>query len=83
MQSTLQTFRAVFQDGVFIPQSPCGLAEGTAVELLVRTAALRPPQVFDPVERERLLNEVLRLMRSNPIPAGAERWTREELHERC
>jgi hypothetical protein len=29
------------------------------------------------------LNEVLRLMRSNPIPAGAERWTREELHERC
>jgi len=82
MVTTLQTFRAVFQDGVFVPETPCDLPDGTAVELDVRRATLRPPSVTDPAERERLLNQVVQSMRANPLPANAGQWTREELHER-
>ena len=42
MLTMLQTFRAVFQDGVFVPETRCELPDGTAVELDVRSATLMP-----------------------------------------
>ena len=78
-----QTFKAIYREGVFVPQTPCDLPEGAQVELTVRGTGVLPPKVTDPVERERLMEELIRNMRSNPIPADApRRFTREELHER-
>ena len=82
MLTMLQTFRAVFQDGVFVPETRCELPEGTAVELDVRSAWMMPPGVTDPGERGRLMKQVIQSMRANPLPPDAGRWTREELHER-
>ena len=82
MLETPQTFRAIFQGGVFVPESPCDLPAGTAVDLDVRPATLIRPKVVDPEERRRLLSQVVQSMRANPLPAHAIRFTREELHER-
>lgn len=77
-----QRVRAVFQDGVFVPQQPCDLPEGSEVQLTVEDPYTIPPAITDPVERAALLKELVRSMRENPIPANAPRFTRDELHER-
>ncbi len=82
MLTTPQTFRAIYQDGVFVPETPCDLPAGTAVELDVRRATVIRPPVTDPEERGRLLSKVVQSMRANPLPAHAARFSREELHER-
>lgn len=50
------------------------------------TAQLRPgvspPLVKDPVERARLISEMLDRMLANPLPPNAPRFTRDELHDR-
>ncbi|HXU08690.1 MAG TPA: antitoxin family protein [Blastocatellia bacterium] len=77
-----QTIRAVFRDGVFVPQQPCDLPDGSRVELTIDDPYTMPPEITDPAERAALLKEVVRSMRENPIPADAPRFTRDELHER-
>jgi predicted DNA-binding antitoxin AbrB/MazE fold protein len=77
-----QTFKAVYRDGAFIPQTPCDLPEGAEVEITVRAPNVIPPKVTDPEERERLMNGLIQNMLDNPIPENAPRFTREELHER-
>ena len=77
-----QRVRAVFHDGVFVPQQPCDLPEGSEVELTVDDPYTIQPEITDPVERAALLKEVVRSMRENPIPTNAPRFTRDELHER-
>ena len=41
-----------------------------------------PPEITDPAERARTLEEIVRCMQSNLIAPDAPRFTREELHER-
>ncbi len=41
-----------------------------------------PPEISAPDERSRVIDEIVRNMGSNPIPADTPRFTREELHER-
>lgn len=77
-----QRIRAVFHDGVFVPQQQCDLPEGSEVELTLDDPYTIPPRITDPEERAKALGEVVRSMRENPIPANAPRFTREELHER-
>jgi predicted DNA-binding antitoxin AbrB/MazE fold protein len=78
-----QTFKAIYRDGAFVPQTPCDLPEGAEVELTISGPRVLPPQVTDPAERKRILEELVERMRANPIPADApRRFTREELHER-
>ncbi len=77
-----QTIRAVFRDGVFVPQQPCDLPDGSRVELTIDDPYTIPPEITDPAERAAVLEEVVRSMRENPIPADAPRFTRDELHER-
>ena len=77
-----QQVRAVFHDGVFVPQEPCDLPEGSEVRLTVDDPLTIPPEITDPVERAAVLKDIVRSMRENPIPANAPRFTRDELHER-
>jgi len=74
--------RAVFQDGVFVPQQPCDLPEGAEVELTLDDPYTIPPQITDPEEKKRILKEVVENMRNHPFPENAPRFTREEMHER-
>ena len=78
-----QRLRAIYQNGAFVPQSPCDLPENSEVDLVIERPHVLPPLVTDPEERKRILEQMVERMRSNPIPAGAPRhFTREELHER-
>lgn len=76
------TLRAVYRNGVFIPDTACTLPENSQVELIVQGPIVVPPSVADPQERARIRKRVVERMRQNPIPAGAPRFSREQLHER-
>jgi hypothetical protein len=52
------------------------------VELTIDDPFTIPPEITDPEQRTRFIEEIVRSMQSNPIPADAPRFTREELHER-
>lgn len=78
----LEEFDAIYRDGVFVPVTPCELADNTRVRVIVGNASVQPPLVSDPVERQRILEETLARMKANPIPANAPKYTREELNER-
>jgi hypothetical protein len=74
--------RAVVRDGKFIPLEPCTLPEASEVDLVVQPSGNIPPSVTDPAERAAILQEVVARMKANRIPAGAPKFTRDELHER-
>lgn len=74
--------RAVFQEGKFVPQEPCLLPESTPVQLIVERPNVIPPSGTDPEERQRILQDVVKRMKANPLPANAPKFTRDELHER-
>ena len=78
----LNRLRAVYQAGMFIPEEPFDLPENTHVELIVNDPYTCPPEITDPAERSRILEQIVADMKSNPFPASAPRLTREELHER-
>lgn len=73
---------AVFRNGVFVPTTTCDFPENTEVRVMVHGSTIIPPTVSDPAERARIRREALELMKQNPIPADAPRFTREQLHER-
>lgn len=77
-----QRIKAVFQNGAFIPEQDCGLADGSQVELIIESTLSVPPAVTDPEERKRILKAMIERMKQNPIPADAPRFSRDELHER-
>ena len=78
----MQSLKAIYRNGAFVPQTPCDLPEGAEVELTVRASKIIPPRVADPEERKRILHDLVQRMMNNPFPADAPRWTRDELHER-
>ena len=73
---------AVYRNGVFVPTTSCNIPENTEVRVIVEGSSIIPPAVTDPAERKRIRREALELMKQNPIPADAPRFTREQLHER-
>lgn len=77
-----QRLKAIYHDGAFIPQTPVDVPENAEVELIVQGPYSLPAVVTNPEQRDRILRLVLRSMRHNPLPAGAPRFKREELHER-
>ena len=78
----LEEFDAVYRDGVFVPETPCDLADNTKVRLILGNSRIQPPTIADPAERQRILEETLARMKANPIPSGAPKFTREQLNER-
>jgi predicted DNA-binding antitoxin AbrB/MazE fold protein len=77
-----QRLKAIYREGVFIPQAPCDLPEDSEVELVIEKPGVIPPAVIDTEERKRILKRMVERMQANPIPANSPRYTREELHER-
>ena len=77
-----QRLRAIFQNGAFIPQTPCDLPENSEVDLVIESPRVLPPLVTDPDERKRILEELVQNMRDNPIPENAPHFTGDERHER-
>jgi predicted DNA-binding antitoxin AbrB/MazE fold protein len=78
----MQRLKAIYQNGAFVPQTPCDLPENSEVELIIEGPRVLPPTITDPEERKRILAEMVERMRANPIPTDAPHFTREELHER-
>jgi predicted DNA-binding antitoxin AbrB/MazE fold protein len=77
------TVTAVFEHGVFQPESPCDLPEGTRVVLAISPASAAAPfQQPSAEERSRILREVVQRMMGNPIPPHSPRFTRAEMHDR-
>ena len=70
------TIPAVFDQGVFRPEGPVSLPEGTRVTLTV--------DIDDQERRKRLeaVEELLRISKEIGFNSGGERMTRDELHER-
>jgi len=77
-----QRVRATYHGGAFIPREPFYIRDNSEVELIVQGPLALPPEMTDPAERARLLKVVTERMQHNPIPGGAPRLTRDELHER-
>jgi len=78
----IERIRAVYRDGAFLPETPCSFPENFEVELLVQGTTVRSPCVSDSEERLRILRQVTERMQNNPLPSGAPRFSRDELHER-
>ena len=76
------TVKAIFRAGAFVPQTDCHLPEGAEVHLTVEGPTVIPPEIIDSQERSRKLEEIICRMQSNPIPDGAPKFSRDELHER-
>ncbi len=82
-----QRIRAIYSDGAFRPETPCNLAENSKVALVIeeatgQAATVDQPSIADPDERRRILRQVTARMQNNPLPPGARRFSRDELHER-
>lgn len=75
------TVQVVYHNGAFIPKGNCSFDEGTegfvVVESPIETSA-----ITDPVERRRLLGDLLEDMRRHPLPPDHAKLTRDQLHER-
>ena len=80
--SMIHRIRAIYRNGAFCPEAPCDLPENSEVDLLVEETNVRSPSVTDPAERIRILQRITERMQSNPLPSGAPRFSRDELHER-
>jgi predicted DNA-binding antitoxin AbrB/MazE fold protein len=74
--------KAVYQRGVFVPQGPCDVPEGSEVELIIQGPLILPPEVKEAKERQDILRAVVERMQQNPLPVDAPGLTREALHER-
>jgi predicted DNA-binding antitoxin AbrB/MazE fold protein len=74
--------KAVYHRGVFVPQQPCDVAEGSEVELIIQGPSILSPEVRETEAQQHILKMVVERMRQNPLPANAPRLTREALHER-
>ena len=78
----IQRIRAVYRDGHLVPDQALELPDESIVEVTIDGPILIPPQITDPVEREKRMRALLERMKGNPLPTDAPRFTREELHER-
>ena len=74
--------KAVYQRGVFVPEGPCDVPEGSEVELIIQGPLILSPEVKDAEERQHILRMVVDRMQQNPLPTDAPGLTREALHER-
>lgn len=76
------TVKAIYRHGHFELTEPLNMPEGAEVALTISDADVMPPEITDPEERQKIVDELLADMAGNPWPADAPRFTREELHER-
>jgi predicted DNA-binding antitoxin AbrB/MazE fold protein len=75
----MSTVTAVFENGVFRPESPCDLPEGARVVLAIQEESKKP---LSDEEKRAILQAMVERMKANPLRADAPRFTRDEMHER-
>ena len=56
--------------------------EAAEVQLTIDSPRIIPPEVTDPDERQRNLQELVARMMSQPLAPDAPKFTRDQLHER-
>lgn len=78
----VDTVTAVFEHGVFLPDSPCDLPEGSRVVLSVRDATMPPPEAVAEDERRRIVEEVVQRMMRNPLPPDTLLFSRGDMYDR-
>lgn len=78
----IEHIRAIYREGAFHPVVPCSIPEEAEVDLVVEAKALGDATPPSAPERTRMLQQLTERMRSNPLPASAPRFSREQLHER-
>ena len=59
-----------------------GTAPGRGQRDRASASKVLAAEVNDPLEKQRALAQVVEDMKANPLPADAERFTREALHDR-
>ncbi|MCC6492920.1 MAG: antitoxin family protein [Pirellulales bacterium] len=74
--------RAVFQQGVFRPVTPCAFPENSELDLMVGPAVLAPPQEQDSAKRKEIRCQLIQLWNARTLAPNAPRLTRDQLHER-
>lgn len=74
--------RAVYEEGVFRPVSPCVFPENSQVDLIVRPAAVEPPLEPDPQKRREILEQLIERWSTRCLSPEAPRLTRDQMHER-
>ncbi|AFY60225.1 antitoxin family protein [Synechococcus sp. PCC 6312] len=77
-----QTMKAIYRNGVFVPQIAFDLPEGTEVELSIQPPTVVLPPISEPETKKQFLKMLIERMQRNPIPINAPRFTRDMLHER-
>ncbi len=69
---------AVFENGVFRPESPCDLPEGTRVTLAIRDEKAE----LSVEERRAIRRQVVERMARNPLPEDAPHFRRDDFYDR-
>jgi len=76
------TINAVFEHGVFRPESQCDIPDGARVVLAIGFPdGVEPPTVASGEERQRILRGIVERMKRNPWPADAPHFTRDEMYD--
>ncbi len=73
---------AVACGGAFVPRETCEFAEGTEVALTISGLPVQRAPTTDVAERRRILQTIVESLRQDPLPPGAPRFNRDELHAR-
>jgi predicted DNA-binding antitoxin AbrB/MazE fold protein len=74
-----ETVTAVFEHGVFRPESPCDLPEGSRVVLAIQDEPKKP---LSEEERRAIRRRVVARMRRSPLPADAPQFRRDDIYDR-
>ena len=74
-----ETVTAVYEHGVFRPDSPCDLPEGSRVVLAIQDAPQKP---LSEEEKKRMIEEMIERMKRNPLPPDAPRFKRDDFYDR-
>jgi len=78
-----QIVKAVYEQGSFVPETPCDLPEGAKVVLMIQREGMAlPPEVTAPEERAAVLQSLVERMKRNPLPPDSRRFSRDEMHDR-
>jgi predicted DNA-binding antitoxin AbrB/MazE fold protein len=74
------TVTAVFEDGVFRPDLPCDLPQGSRVVLAIH--GLGEGVAVSADERRAIRRRVVERMKRNPLPGDAPSFKRDDMYDR-
>ncbi len=65
MQS--ETIKAIYRNGIFIPQVPCTYINNSEIELIIQPSPAQKIEIIDPETRQEILHSLLRRMRQTSL----------------